>query len=117
MIYGVIGVTIWTSNIDNMLPFYRDIMKLPLHSNHGDFVAFKFKGFRLNLGLHDKVNGPNSDPFRIMINLGVTDISEEYSRLSKKGVVFMRIPEKEDWGGWVSTFCDPDGNILQLIQI
>ena len=117
MVYGVIGVNIWTENINSMLPFYRDVLRLPLHSNHGDFVAFKFEGFRLNLGFHDRVKGPSSDSLRIMINLGVSDIFEEYSRLSKKGVIFIRTPEKEVWGGWVSTFYDPDGNILQLLQI
>ena len=116
MVYGVIGVIIWTENMKSMLEFYRDVLRLPLHSDHGDFIAFEFGGFRLNLGLHDKVKGPTKEPFRIMINLGVHDISEEHSRLSRKGVLFIRTPEKEAWGGWVSTFYDPDGNILQLLQ-
>jgi catechol 2,3-dioxygenase-like lactoylglutathione lyase family enzyme len=30
------------------------------------------------------------------------------------GVVFERPPEREDWGGTVATFHDPDGNTLQL---
>lgn len=117
MLYGVIGITVWTDNIKNMLSFYRDILKLPLYSNHGDFAAFKFEDIRLNLGVHDRVNGPSRDQFRIMINFGVEDIFAEHSRLSQKGVVFIRTPQKENWGGWVSTFYDPDGNILQLLQL
>ena len=33
------------------------------------------------------------------------------------GVVFTRAPEREEWGGWVATFADPDGNVLQLMQL
>ena len=51
-----------------------------------------------------------------MINLGVDDIHAEHNRLSDAGVVFIRPPERESWGGWVATFQDPDGNLLQLLQ-
>jgi len=26
-------------------------------------------------------------------------------------------PEREHWGGWIATLQDPDGNILQLLQL
>ena len=117
MITGVVGVILWTSNLDEMRPFYRDILQLPLHSDHGDFVAFRFGDMRLNLGLHAAVEGPAKDPYRIMINLGVDDIHAEHRRLSAEEVKFVRPPERESWGGWVATFKDPDGNLVQLLQI
>ena len=117
MITGVVGVILWTSNLETMRRFYRDNLRLPLHSDHGDFVAFRFGEMRLNLGLHDAVQGPANDPYRIMINLGVEDIHAEHRRLASKGVEFLRPPEQESWGGWVATFKDPDGNLLQLLQI
>ena len=117
MINGVVGVNVWTSNLDELRIFYRDVLRLPLHSDHGDFVAFRFGNMRLNLGSHDGVDGPTRDPHRIMINLGVYDIHAEHRRLSEEGVKFVRLPEKESWGGWVATFEDPDGNLLQLLQI
>ena len=40
-----------------------------------------------------------------------------YERLRRGGVVFTRPPEREDWGGQVATFADPDGNVLQLMQL
>ena len=46
-----------------------------------------------------------------MINLGVDDIHAEHNRLVDAGVVFIRPPERESWGGWVATFQDPDGNL------
>ena len=117
MITGVVGVILWTSNLDKMRIFYRDTLKLPLHSDHGDFVAFRFGDMRLSIGLHKAVKGSARDPHRIMVNLGVDDIHAEHCRLSKEGVEFVRSPEQESWGGWVSTFKDPDGNLLQLLQI
>ena len=49
MVTGVVGITIWTENLEPMLRFYQNTMRLPLHSNHGDFVAFDLGGVRFNL--------------------------------------------------------------------
>ena len=117
MIYDVIGINIWTRDLERLQIFYRDTLKLPLHSDHGDFVVFCFGGMRLNLGLHDEVEGATKDPYRIMINFGVQDIHSEHQRLVSKGVNFIRHPQKERWGGWVATFPDPDGNLLQLLDL
>ncbi len=117
MITGVVGVTLWTDNLDRMFHFYNDVMRLPLHSRHDDFVAFELGQVRFNIGLHDRVGGTSRDPYRVMPHLGVDDIHQEYQRLHEGGVEFIRPPEQEHWGGWVATFKDPDGNILQLLQL
>lgn len=116
MVDSVAGVIIWTEDVERMLLFYRDMLGLQPHSQHGDFVAFKFGDVRLSIGKHDGVKGESRDPYRIMINLGTRDIHAEYQRLVRQGVEFVRKPEKEQWGGWVATFLDPDGNVLQLLQ-
>ena len=116
MIQGVVGVTIWTDNLERLVAFYRDTLGLKLHSHHGDFVNFVFGSVRLNLGLHDQVKGRSADPYRTMVHLGVDDIHREHDRLRELGVQFIREPEQEEWGGWVATLLDPDGNILQLLQ-
>ncbi len=117
MITGVVGVTFWTRNIERMFAFYRDVLQLPLHSNHGDFIAFELGEVRFNLGLHDRVEGPAKDPYRSMPHLGVDNIHAVAARLQQAGVEFIRHPEQERWGGWVATFIDPDGNVLQLLQL
>jgi len=116
MIEGVGGVVIWTGDLDRLLAFYRDTLGLTPHSVRPDFVAFKWGDVRLSLGSHSEVSGQAGDPYRVMINLGVDDIHEARRRLSGAGVEFIRPPEKEHWGGWVATFADPDGNMLQLLQ-
>ena len=116
MIEGVLGVVIWTDNLDRLTSFYCDILGLKPHSVRPDFVAFKWGDMRLSLGVHSEVRGRTREPHRIMVNLGVKDIQRVHETLRSRGVEFLRPPEKEHWGGWVGTFSDPDGNILQLMQ-
>jgi len=117
LIYGIVGITIWTDNLERLKAFYKDVLKLPLHSDHGDSVAFRWGEMRLNLGLHSNVKGSSKDPYRTMVHFGVNDIQSEYQRLKAAGVDFIRPPEREDWGGWVATFKDPDGNVLQMLEL
>ncbi len=117
MITGVIGVTLWTDGLERMFNFYNDVLRLPLHSRHDDFIAFELGEVRFNIGLHQAVAGQSKDPFRFMPHLGVDDIHAEARRMAEAGVEFIRQPEQESWGGWVATFKDPDGNVLQLLQL
>ena len=117
MIDGVAGVTVWTEELDRLLPFYTDTLGLTPHSVRPGFASFKWGDMRLGIGTHSDVNGRTGEPYRVMVNLGVKDIQEEYNVLQNRGVVFIRPPEKEHWGGWVATFSDPDGNVLQLMQL
>ena len=117
MITGIVGVTLWTDNLDRMFHFYHDILRLPLHSRHDDFIAFELGDIRFNIGLHHQVHGQSQDPYRVMPHVGVQDIHGMCQRLRDEGVEFIRPPEQEHWGGWVATLKDPDGNILQLLQL
>ncbi len=117
MITGVIGVTFWTDGLERMFNFYNDVLRLPLHSRHEDFIAFELGEVRFNIGRHSQVSGQSKDQFRFMAHLGVDDIQAESRRLAEAGVEFIRQPEQESWGGWVATFKDPDGNVLQLLQL
>ena len=118
MITEVVGITLWTADLDRMVRFYRDTVRLPLHSFHEDegFAAFQLGELRFNVGRHGQIQGPSRDPLRIMPHLGVDDIRSEHARLASEGVEFIRPPEREHWGGWVATFKDPDGNVLQLLE-
>ena len=116
MIEGVIGIIIWTDNLEMLLGCYRDTLGLVPHSTRPDFVAFRWGQMRLSIGTHSHVKGPTTEPHRVMVNFGVTDIHALHQELEAKGVQFSRPPEQERWGGWVATLSDPDGNTLQLMQ-
>jgi len=118
-IHGMAGVLIWTerARFDAMARFYRERLGLTPRTSKPDFVNFDWGGVRLSLGIHDRVSGQSRDPLRIMVNLVVDDIRAVHARLEREGVVFTRAPEQEEWGGQVATFLDPDGNLLQLMQL
>lgn len=109
------GVLVYTDNLERLAAFYRDTLGLAPHSVKEHAVAFKWGDVRITLGTHSEVRGPSRDPHRIMVNLATDNIHAAHAALSAKGVRFMRPPERERWG-WVATFTDPDGNILQLLQ-
>jgi catechol 2,3-dioxygenase-like lactoylglutathione lyase family enzyme len=118
-IQGLAGVLIWTERerFGAMAEFYRDRLGLHPRTHKPDFINFDWDGVRLSVSVHDRVQGVNRDPARIMINLRVDDIRAAHARLVRAGVVFTRPPETEDWGGTVATFADPDGNLIQLFEL
>jgi predicted enzyme related to lactoylglutathione lyase len=118
-IEGLAGVLVWTEadRFPAMAHFYRDTLGLTPRSDKSDFINFDWNGVRLSVGVHAGVRGASREPLRVMLNLTVADIEAAHTRLAAAGVVFARAPEREEWGGWVATFADPDGNILQLMQL
>ena len=119
MINSIGGVIIWTKNtrFSEMVRFYSQTLDLPIYSEKPGFVVFRWGDMRLNLGIHSEVSGLNNDSIRIMVNFLTDDIKLSFQTLSSNGVEFVRMPTREHWGGWVSTFKDPDGNLLQLLQL
>lgn len=99
-----------------MRSFYSEILGLPVRSDRDGFVNFDLGGGRLTIATHSEVSGPNADPARVMVNLGVDGIDSLHQRLTNAGVRFVRPPEREKWGGTVATLVDPDGNFVQLLE-
>ena len=116
MVKGIAGVIIWTNNVERLAGFYLGVLEMEPVSQREGFMAFQFGDLRFSISDHSEVKGGAKDPLRIMVNLAVDDIHASYQRLRGKGVEFIREPEKEHWGGYVATFKDPDGNVLQLLQ-
>jgi len=119
VIVGLAGVLIWTAadRFEAMARFYRDTLGLTPRSSKPDFINFDWHGVRLSVSVHDRVRGPSRDPLRVMVNLRVDDVHAARARLTRAGVPFTRSPAREDWGGWVTTCADPDGNTVQLMQL
>lgn len=111
------GVLLWTSavNFPPMAAFYRDILELPVRSQRDGYINFEWGDLRLTIAVHADVEGQSSEPLRMMVNFAVDDIDLRHASLVDRGVSFLREPERESWG-FVATFKDPDGNLLQLLQ-
>lgn len=123
MISGLEAILIGTKDAKKLAQFYRETLglKQTMEMEMGDKgeVGFSFDlGGAVGLYImdHSKVNGKNELPDRIMFNLEVDDIEEEFARLKKSGVkVIQGIYHIQDYGQ-VATLADTDGNYFQLVQ-
>ncbi len=95
--------------------FYRDVVGLSDdHPGMGNpFIA---GDAAIYIGWHSDLHGPTKEPARIMLNLFVADLAAEQKRIEGHGVRFIRTAGREYWGGVISTFPDPDGNYVQIIE-
>ena len=94
--------------------FYRDVVGLPVFEAREE--ALQVAGMTLDFDGHREVSGGTKEPARILLNLFIDDIAAEEARITSHGVEFVRSKGREYWGGVISTFVDPDGNFVQLVQ-
>ena len=99
-------------NMDKAIEFYRDVLGLPFKSR--DYVArFDVDGVLFELvPAHEGevISGPGN----ARLSLGVKDIKGAIAYLWSKGVT--AATAKQEVGGMLSLFHDPDGNELCLWQ-
>ncbi|HKX76498.1 MAG TPA: VOC family protein [Acidimicrobiia bacterium] len=115
----LVGVILWTSahRFSPMRSFYVETLGLQPRSDRDRMVNFEWGKLRLTVAVHDEVEGPSRDPLRVMVNLGVADLDLVHQRLLAAGVPCRRPPSGERWGGRVATYLDPDGNVIQLLEL
>ena len=110
-------ININSEHPERLLAFYRDVVGLPAHSDpNRESTLMVYGGTELVFDGHSKVRGQAPQPERVLLNFFVEDLTAEQKRLEAAGVKFIRSTGKEYWGGVISTFADPDGNYLQLIE-
>ena len=116
MIKGLSGATIWSEDLGNLLPFYRDVLGLPVGIQIPGFVVLgNLDAPALALGTHSEVRGRNADPARHMVGFPTDDVRADWKRLKDAGVEFVEDPT--DYATVrIATLKDPDGNLVQLLQ-
>jgi predicted enzyme related to lactoylglutathione lyase len=118
MITGLGGATIWSEDLNNLLPFYRDVIGLPVGMESPGFVVFGDQTQPgLALGTHSEVHGRTVEPARHMVGLLTDDIQGDTARFKAAGVRFIEEPNDQGGGFWLATFEDPEGNLIQLYQL
>jgi predicted enzyme related to lactoylglutathione lyase len=118
MITGLGGVSIWSSDVKNLVPFYRDVVGLKVQMDTPEFVLFGEPNEpALGIGKHSEVKGKTSDPYRIMVGFRTDDVQADFARMKLAGAAFIDEPNLQPGGGlWIATFRDPEGNIGQLFE-
>lgn len=109
------NITITSEHPERLTEFYRNVLGLEQDEVSG--------GLRIGVGEayiyidgHSETKGPAKEPQRVLVNFFVDDLAAEQARLEAHGVPFIRTAGREFWGGVISTFLDPDGNYLQLLE-
>jgi predicted enzyme related to lactoylglutathione lyase len=118
MIKQFTSASVWSEDLNNLLPFYRDVLGIKVAAESPGFVLLGGDGPDgpvLGLGTHSDVHGPNTDPARHMVGFASDDLAADWKRLKEAGVEFVEDPT--DYGDvLVATLKDPEGNLVQLIQ-
>ncbi|MCC6458714.1 MAG: VOC family protein [Caldilineaceae bacterium] len=112
------GASIWSEDLNHLLPFYRDLLGLKVVLESPGFVLLGADSPdvpALGLGTHSEVRGRNSDPARHMVGLASDDLDADWKRLKGAGVEFVENPTAYDDLS-IATLKDPEGNLVQLWQ-
>jgi predicted enzyme related to lactoylglutathione lyase len=112
---------VFVRDLSNALPFYRDLLGLPLQAGAvaQGYLVFDAGGLRLVV---EPVADDSPQDEQVLVgrfsglSFTVADIAATHSAMVARGVVFTGVPELQAWGGRLATFADPAGNELQLVQ-
>ncbi len=116
MINGLRAVSVWSADLDNLLPFYREVLGLKVAIQSPRFVVLGEPGApTIGLGTHSEVRGRNADPARHLVGLATDDLVADWKRLKAVGVEFVEDPTDYDTVS-IATLKDPEGNLVQLLQ-
>lgn len=130
-VLGVDTVAVVVSDARKAIPWYRDVLGIPVayigpetaHPGTGARGTPEHPGHWIEMGpprprarIHLCVMGGTTEPGPTGITLLTDDIRAEYDRLRARGVRFLSEPARMDWGEWLCSFVDPDGNEFDLKQ-
>jgi predicted enzyme related to lactoylglutathione lyase len=119
MIKKFAGASIWSEDLNNLLPFYRDVLGLKVVHQSEGFVVLgedQSDSATLGLGTHSEVRERNSDPARHMVSFESDNLTADWQRLKDAGVEFIEDPTEYGGDMSIATLKDPEGNLVQLWQ-
>ncbi|MEM3695243.1 MAG: VOC family protein [Candidatus Bathyarchaeia archaeon] len=116
MIKTVWCVTFYVSDLKTTKEFYEKILGLEKKYEYSSYVGFECGG--IEIGLIPKLEkGQKVGPSSPSVEFLVDNVEEVYETLKQRGVKFIKELHEEPWGGKQASFTDPDGNILEIVQM
>ena len=128
---GIDTVAVVVADGSKAIAWYRDVLGLegayvgPETSSPDPSVqgAPEHPGHWIEMGprrprtrVHLCVLGGRTEPGPSGITFLTSDIQADYARMRAAGARFLSEPQRMDWGEWLCTFVDPDGNEFDLKQ-
>ena len=114
MILRVWNITFTVSDLECAADFYEHVLGLPKKYQFSSYAGFDCGGVEIGLQPGTPARAQQGVP---CVDLLVSDIDEAYKTLCEKGVTFIKEPHDTLWGSRIALFADPDGNVLQLVQM
>lgn len=116
MIKAVWCVTFYVSDLKKAVEFYEETLGLEKKYEYSSYVGFECGGVEIGLipRLKEEEQVSLVSP---SVEFIVDDVDKAYEHLKDKGVQFIQELHDEPWGGRQAMFTDPDGNILEIVQI
>ena len=116
---GPIGrIDVSVNDIARALPFYRDVLRLPLLFEVPAQKAAFFDCEGTRLSVEEAEPGP--DVSHPLLYFRVSDIDEAHGNLQGRGALFEGPPhlvhEDDVAQLWLAFFRDPDGTLLALME-
>ena len=113
------AIRIFVRDWENSCAFYRDTLQLPerFRDDNLGWAEYDLGGPCLGIEYVDDYDKEEESLVGRFVgaSLQVDDIQATYEELSSRGVEFVAPPEKQEWGGSLAFFKDPDGNVLTLL--
>jgi catechol 2,3-dioxygenase-like lactoylglutathione lyase family enzyme len=108
-----------TDNIDTLCTFYREVLQIEPRLSE-QYAEFPTGGGTLSLwrrqGAEQEAPGAlQSGANRgIMLEFRVADVDQEYARLQRMDIEWVKPPSTQEWGNRSIYFRDPDGNLINF---
>ena len=107
------------SNLDSALEFYNEILGLPvqLNSKESNWIELGPPEPHCKIALYvPSVHDKRQPGGGTGIVLDTDSIYEFHRRLVDGGVKFKLKPQRQQWGGLMAIFLDPDGNEFRVVE-
>jgi catechol 2,3-dioxygenase-like lactoylglutathione lyase family enzyme len=108
-----------TDNIDELCAFYRAVLEIEPRTSEG-YAEFPTDGGVLSLWSRREADQEAPGAFQsganrsIMLELQVADVDEQYERLQRLNIEWVKPPSTQAWGNRSIYFRDPDGNLVNF---
>lgn len=106
-------ITLWATNFDEMVAFYRDQLELPVEFGDENFIQFATGGTKLYI--HRLGQAPRLRGHTVEIHFDVPDVDAAYQALLARGVEFEEAPANRPWGTRMASMRDPEGFAIEIV--
>jgi catechol 2,3-dioxygenase-like lactoylglutathione lyase family enzyme len=116
MIKTVWSVTFHVSDMERATRFYEETLGLEKKYEFSSYAGFECGGMEIGL-IPTLGERQKTSPTSSSVEFLVDDAEKFCDRLKRAGVKIIEELHDEPWGGRQASFADPDGNILEIVQL